>query len=99
LLPPCYITNNQGKARRADSCQPCPQNGRCVDGQLECVQGFKRYGGSCIEDGLLRQTAAKIVLHLPSLSSFLAWPAIANLCLGVFFSCSILYKSSQSCYS
>ncbi|KAG2544261.1 hypothetical protein PVAP13_9NG833900 [Panicum virgatum] len=47
-------------ARRADSCQPCPQNGRCVDGQLECVQGFKRYGGSCIEDGLLSQTAAKI---------------------------------------
>ncbi|KAG2544254.1 hypothetical protein PVAP13_9NG833900 [Panicum virgatum] len=43
-----------------DSCQPCPQNGRCVDGQLECVQGFKRYGGSCIEDGLLSQTAAKI---------------------------------------
>jgi hypothetical protein len=43
-----------------------------VDGLLECVQGFKRYGGSCIEDGLLSQTATKIVLHLPSLSSFLA---------------------------
>ncbi|CAM0148021.1 unnamed protein product [Urochloa decumbens] len=43
-----------------DSCQPCPQNGRCVDGQLECVQGFKRYGTSCIEDGLLSQTATKI---------------------------------------
>ncbi|KAG2555452.1 uncharacterized protein LOC120647659 [Panicum virgatum] len=43
-----------------DSCQPCPHNGRCVDGQLECVQGFKRYGGSCIEDGLLSQTATKI---------------------------------------
>ncbi|CAO2193833.1 unnamed protein product [Urochloa humidicola] len=43
-----------------DSCQPCPKNGRCVDGQLECVQGFKRYGTSCIEDGLLSQTATKI---------------------------------------
>ncbi|CAL4951843.1 unnamed protein product [Urochloa decumbens] len=43
-----------------DSCQPCPQNGRCVDGQLECIQGFKRYGTSCIEDGLLSQTATKI---------------------------------------
>ncbi|CAO2161219.1 unnamed protein product [Urochloa humidicola] len=43
-----------------DSCQPCPQNGRCVDGQLECVQGFKRYGTSCVEDGLLSQTATKI---------------------------------------
>ncbi|XP_072147329.1 uncharacterized protein [Setaria viridis] len=49
-----------------DSCQPCPQNGRCVGGQLECVQGFKRYGASCVEDGLLSQTATKIseLLHL-----------------------------------
>nr|CAB3502303.1 unnamed protein product [Digitaria exilis] len=43
-----------------DSCQPCPHNGRCVEGKLECVQGFKRHGTSCIEDGLLSQTATKI---------------------------------------
>ncbi|KAG0553295.1 hypothetical protein BDA96_01G581600 [Sorghum bicolor] len=43
-----------------DSCQPCPLNGRCVDGELECVQGFKRQDKACIEDGLLSQTANKI---------------------------------------
>ncbi|PWZ57007.1 hypothetical protein Zm00014a_043283 [Zea mays] len=50
-----------------DSCQPCPPNGRCVDGELECVQGFKRHGKACIEDGLLIQRANKIVMHFPSL--------------------------------
>ncbi|KAJ1255218.1 hypothetical protein BS78_K278000 [Paspalum vaginatum] len=43
-----------------DSCQPCPHNGRCVDGELECVQGFKRHGKACVEDGLLSQTANRI---------------------------------------
>jgi hypothetical protein len=52
----------------ADSCQPCPLNGRCVDGELECVQGFKRQDKACIEDGLLSQTANKIVMHFPCLS-------------------------------
>ncbi|WVZ55053.1 hypothetical protein U9M48_005767 [Paspalum notatum var. saurae] len=46
-----------------DSCQPCPHNGRCVNGELECVQGFKRHGKACVEDGLLSQTANRIVLH------------------------------------
>ncbi|KAL6589654.1 hypothetical protein ACP70R_050277 [Stipagrostis hirtigluma subsp. patula] len=44
-----------------DSCEPCPPNGRCQDGELECVQGFKRYGKACIEDGLLSHTANKIL--------------------------------------
>lgn len=43
-----------------DSCEPCPQNGRCVHGKLECLQGFKKYGKICVEDGLLTQTANKI---------------------------------------
>ncbi|KAM0854381.1 hypothetical protein ACQ4PT_050461 [Festuca glaucescens] len=44
----------------ADSCEPCPENGRCVDGKLECVRGFKKYGNRCVEDGLLTRTANKI---------------------------------------
>ncbi|KAL6847725.1 hypothetical protein ACP4OV_022513 [Aristida adscensionis] len=43
-----------------DTCEPCPPNGRCVDGELECALGFKRYGKACIEDGLLSHTANKI---------------------------------------
>uniref|UniRef100_A0A0E0GFG5 Man1/Src1 C-terminal domain-containing protein n=1 Tax=Oryza nivara TaxID=4536 RepID=A0A0E0GFG5_ORYNI len=46
-----------------DSCQPCPPHGRCVDGNLECVQGFNKYGNLCIEDGLVSQTATKILLE------------------------------------
>lgn len=44
----------------ADSCEPCPENGRCVDGELRCVEGFKRRGRVCVEDGLLTHTANKI---------------------------------------
>uniref|UniRef100_A0A0D9VN67 Man1/Src1 C-terminal domain-containing protein n=1 Tax=Leersia perrieri TaxID=77586 RepID=A0A0D9VN67_9ORYZ len=47
-----------------DSCQPCPHHGRCVHGNLECVQGFKKYGKICIEDGLISQTASKIFQEL-----------------------------------
>nr|BAK00801.1 predicted protein [Hordeum vulgare subsp. vulgare] len=43
-----------------DSCEPCPENGRCVDGELRCVEGFKRRGRVCVEDGLLTHTANKI---------------------------------------
>ncbi|CAM0871324.1 unnamed protein product [Alopecurus aequalis] len=49
-----------------DSCEPCPENGRCEDGKLECVQGFKRYGKTCVEDGLLTRTANKIAELLQS---------------------------------
>uniref|UniRef100_A0A453JBT4 Man1/Src1-like C-terminal domain-containing protein n=1 Tax=Aegilops tauschii subsp. strangulata TaxID=200361 RepID=A0A453JBT4_AEGTS len=43
-----------------DSCEPCPENGRCVDGELRCVEGFKKRGRVCVEDGLLTHTANKI---------------------------------------
>ncbi|XP_047089169.1 uncharacterized protein LOC124701165 [Lolium rigidum] len=49
-----------------DSCEPCPENGRCVDGKMmECVQGFKKYGNTCVEDGRLTRTANNIaeLLH------------------------------------
>ncbi|KAL5219398.1 hypothetical protein ABZP36_020082 [Zizania latifolia] len=47
-----------------DSCQPCPEHGRCLHGKLECVQGWKKYGKMCIEDGLVSQTANKISVLL-----------------------------------
>ncbi|BAH91952.1 Os03g0100050 [Oryza sativa Japonica Group] len=38
------------------------------DGNLECVQGFNKYGNLCIEDGLVSQTATKIFQELDILN-------------------------------
>ncbi|XP_021853051.2 uncharacterized protein [Spinacia oleracea] len=43
-----------------DSCEPCPINGRCYKGQLECIQGFRKYGKLCIEDGDIYEAAKKL---------------------------------------
>jgi len=48
----------------AGSCEPCPGNGRCYGGQLECIQGYKKYGKLCIEDGDINVTANKLVCSL-----------------------------------
>ncbi|KAL2941312.1 Exodeoxyribonuclease 7 large subunit, partial [Bienertia sinuspersici] len=44
----------------ADSCEPCPSNGRCFNGHLECIQGFRKYGKLCIEDGDIYEAAKKL---------------------------------------
>uniref|UniRef100_A0A7C9AJS5 Man1/Src1 C-terminal domain-containing protein n=1 Tax=Opuntia streptacantha TaxID=393608 RepID=A0A7C9AJS5_OPUST len=45
---------------RVGSCEPCPSNGRCYNGQLECIQGYKKYGKLCIEDGDINMTANRL---------------------------------------
>lgn len=42
------------------SCEPCPTYGRCYNGQLECIQGYRKYGTLCIEDGDINVTANKL---------------------------------------
>ncbi|XP_048500802.1 uncharacterized protein LOC104907867 [Beta vulgaris subsp. vulgaris] len=44
----------------ADSCEPCPSNGRCSKGKLECTQGYRKYGKLCIEDGDIYEAAKKL---------------------------------------
>ena len=44
-----------------DSCEPCPSNGECYDGKLECVHGYKKHGKLCLEDGDINATAKKLV--------------------------------------
>lgn len=41
-------------------CEPCPENGECSEGDLECVHGYRRHGRSCIEDGEISHTAQKL---------------------------------------
>ena len=45
----------------ADLCEPCPRNGQCYEGKLECHRGYRRHGNLCIEDGDINQTANKLV--------------------------------------
>ncbi|GMH22611.1 hypothetical protein Nepgr_024454 [Nepenthes gracilis] len=44
----------------SDSCEPCPSNGQCHDGLLECIQGYKKYGKLCVEDGIVNEVAQKM---------------------------------------
>ncbi|RZC93559.1 hypothetical protein C5167_003925 [Papaver somniferum] len=41
-------------------CEPCPENGECVDGNLECVSGYKKQGRLCVEDGEISQIAKEL---------------------------------------
>ncbi|KAF6135360.1 hypothetical protein GIB67_027234 [Kingdonia uniflora] len=44
----------------SDICVPCPNNGKCSEGNLECSRGYQKQGKSCIEDGEINQTAKKL---------------------------------------
>ncbi|KAG4973091.1 hypothetical protein JHK87_029912 [Glycine soja] len=44
-----------------DICQPCPSNGECNDGKLECHQGYQRHGNLCAEDGDINESARKLL--------------------------------------
>ncbi|TQD87286.1 hypothetical protein C1H46_027153 [Malus baccata] len=43
-----------------DSCEPCPSNGQCYEGKLDCLEGYKKHGKLCIEDGSIYDTAKKL---------------------------------------
>ncbi|XP_022732130.1 uncharacterized protein LOC111286433 isoform X2 [Durio zibethinus] len=44
----------------SDSCEPCPSNGECYQGKMECNHGYRRHGKLCIEDGDINETAKKL---------------------------------------
>ncbi|GMI63940.1 hypothetical protein like AT5G46560 [Hibiscus trionum] len=44
----------------SDSCEPCPSNGECYEGKLECIYGYRRHGMLCIEDRDINETAKKL---------------------------------------
>ncbi|XP_073132990.1 uncharacterized protein [Henckelia pumila] len=47
----------------SDRCEPCPENGLCYDGKLECGHGHRKHGKVCVEDGDINETA-KIISKL-----------------------------------
>lgn len=44
-----------------NNCLPCPSNGYCQGGGLECLAGFKRVGKKCAPDKEIDRTAKKLV--------------------------------------
>lgn len=44
-----------------DLCEPCPENGLCASGKLECFHGYQKQGRKCVEDGVINQTTKKLV--------------------------------------
>ncbi|XP_059444772.1 uncharacterized protein LOC132176548 isoform X3 [Corylus avellana] len=44
----------------SDFCEPCPSNGECYQGKLECMRGYTQHGKFCVEDGDINETAKKL---------------------------------------
>ncbi|PIN24751.1 hypothetical protein CDL12_02517 [Handroanthus impetiginosus] len=44
----------------SDDCEPCPENGICHDGELECGNGYRKHGKLCVEDGDITKAAKKL---------------------------------------
>ncbi|KAG8634210.1 uncharacterized protein LOC110604496 isoform X2 [Manihot esculenta] len=44
----------------SDFCEPCPKNGECSQGKLECARGFRKHRNICVEDGEINERAKKL---------------------------------------
>ncbi|XP_060207550.1 uncharacterized protein LOC132635249 [Lycium barbarum] len=44
----------------SDFCEPCPLNGVCNEGKLECAHGYRRLGNLCVEDSNINEAAKKL---------------------------------------
>jgi len=60
----------------SDSCEPCPRNGECNQGKLECAHGYRKHRNTCIEDGDVYERAKKLVCseNLIHSSVMIFWP-------------------------
>lgn len=72
-----------------DTCEPCPSNGECHGGKLECLQGYRKHGNLCVEDGDINESAQKIVCP-QNLTSLVYWLILGNICCPLFFSLFLL---------
>lgn len=44
-----------------DFCEPCPSNGLCYEGKLECAHGYRKLGDLCLEDSKVNEAAKELV--------------------------------------
>ncbi|KAK7854229.1 uncharacterized protein LOC111997914 [Quercus suber] len=59
--PFCDSHNSHSPDSISDFCEPCPSNGECNQGKLECVRGYRKHGKLCVEDGDINETAKKLL--------------------------------------
>ncbi|CAM6019433.1 unnamed protein product [Sphagnum balticum] len=45
-------------------CIPCPENGQCRNGRLQCLPGFRRHGRSCVPDKEVDRNAQELASFL-----------------------------------
>ncbi|CAH9080018.1 unnamed protein product [Cuscuta epithymum] len=57
---PFCTSNSELEGALSDFCEPCPSNGVCYDGKLECAHGYQKHGDSCIEDSKVSQAAKEL---------------------------------------
>ncbi|XP_061963030.1 uncharacterized protein LOC133687507 isoform X1 [Populus nigra] len=58
---PFCDTNLDSSDSLSNSCEPCPRNGECNQGKLECARGYRRHRNTCIEDGDVYERAKKLM--------------------------------------
>lgn len=52
-------------------CIPCPENGQCRYGRLQCLPGFRRHGRSCVPDKEVDHNAQELVHFAAAVVVFL----------------------------
>ncbi|XP_065878449.1 uncharacterized protein [Euphorbia lathyris] len=57
---PFCDTDTHSSDSFSDICEPCPRNGGCTQGNLECDHGYRRHNNMCIEDGDISERAKKL---------------------------------------
>ncbi|KAK6947463.1 Man1/Src1, C-terminal [Dillenia turbinata] len=57
---PFCDTNPASDVLISDFCEPCPEHGECKEGKLECLQGYRKHGRLCVEDGDINEMARKL---------------------------------------
>ncbi|XP_057976659.1 uncharacterized protein LOC131163871 [Malania oleifera] len=57
---PFCDSNGNSRDSVSDVCEPCPNNGECYQGKLECVRGYRKHGNLCVEDGDISEAAKKL---------------------------------------
>ncbi|KAF9625139.1 hypothetical protein IFM89_019353 [Coptis chinensis] len=58
--PKPFCNSGDDSLLLSEFCEPCPSNGECFKGNLECRHGYKNFGRICVEDGEINQTAKKL---------------------------------------
>jgi hypothetical protein len=52
-------------------CIPCPENGQCRNGRLQCLPGFRQHGRSCVPDKEVDRNAQELVHFAAAVVVFL----------------------------